>query len=537
MKNDLSHKLTVFVISCGNNPNYDDCINALTHQTIRAKISIIKNYHPMSLAFQQMLERCQSQYYIELDEDMILKKDALERMYNAIEESEDKTAMIAFRLHDTHLNFNLFGVKIYKYDIFKKYPYNLECLSCEVEQLDRIKADGYEYSTLEPVMGEHSPHWTNEGIFERYFNLMEKFKEFGYVWLENLPSKLVHKITENPTEQNIHALLGAYTSIIKTGISKDEKDFTQSKSREYGLMEGYLSQPHSATIYLTSKCNFNCHFCYRQHNDVENAPDVDITMTTTLLNKFPSIKAVCVCGFGETFLSPNLKWVIQTLKQRNVFVGIITNGSFLKDKLDMLEKDDCLPNYISVSLNAANKFQHEKITGTKSFWKVKEGIKLCISKGIDTFVTHVCTKENLKQVPAFLKLANNLGVKTVYLHNLLPHFNEKENDDFWNLVLQKKDQPLIDKIKLLPEANIVKGFPILIDKNETRRNCKFPWTSIAVNGNGSISLCNSVYPCDSKNGDIHDYSPCWQNEYSRNLRESLLGEQLPACKKCFRNWE
>ena len=138
--------------------------------------------------------------------------------------------------------------------------------------------------------------------------------------------------------------------------------------------------------------------------------------------------------------------------------------------------------------------------------------------------------------PEFLKLVKTLKVTTVHLHNLLPHFDEKENVDFWDLVLQKKDEHLLNEIKKLEDSNIVKLYPTLIDKNEIRRYCHFPWKSIAIDGNGNISICNSVYPCQSKNGTLDD-PLLWQNKYCTDFRKSISTEQYPACRKCFRNWE
>ena len=71
-----------------------------------------------------------------------------------------------------------------------------------------MKADGYIHAIKETVVGEHSPHWTNESIFERYYNLMEKFKIYRYIWMERLPKILWNKVKEDPTDLNLNALAG-----------------------------------------------------------------------------------------------------------------------------------------------------------------------------------------------------------------------------------------------------------------------------------------------------------------------------------------
>jgi len=238
---DLSNVLTVFVISCGENPNYNDCISALNFQSVKFKRDVIKNYHPMSMAFQEMQTRCTTPYYVQVDEDMILANTAIEFMYNAIKSLNNKTPIVAFRLRDVHFNMPIYGIKIYNHNVFKNYPYNLECRSCEIEQLDRMKKDGYSVNHNHLIVGQHSPKWNNELIFERYFDLMEKYKKHKYDWLENLIPKLWGIIKKEPTQLNMHALPGAYTSILNDQVTEKEKDYTQ-KLDAYKKLEIFCNE-------------------------------------------------------------------------------------------------------------------------------------------------------------------------------------------------------------------------------------------------------------------------------------------------------
>ena len=233
MLKNLIDELTVFVITTKKSVNYDECISALKAQNVLFDIIVIKDFHPMSKAFQKMIDKCKTPYYVQVDDDMILYPNAIERMYNCVIETDKKTSMISFQLLDVHLKMNIHGVKIYKHSIFKKYPYNLNCLSCEVEQISRMEKNGFHYLSSKEVLGNHSPNWTDDGIFERYFNLMEKCKKFEYYWMKALPSKLWEILKANPTKQNLYAVLGAYTSIISSQLENKEKDFTESKRIEF----------------------------------------------------------------------------------------------------------------------------------------------------------------------------------------------------------------------------------------------------------------------------------------------------------------
>ena len=311
MKRDLSNELTAFVISSGDNPNYEHCLKALENQTIKFKIDIIKDYHPMSVAFQEMLNRCVTPYYIEVDEDMVLKPNSVAIMYNGIKGSNTNVAMIGYQLHDTHFDFIIYGIKVYKYDIFRNYPYNLDSVSCEVEQLERLKNDNYIYELKENVLGEHSPYWSDELIYERYFNLMEKFKEYKYVWLESAPQKLWNILQKKPTKQNLYAFLGAYQSVVNPGkLLSGEKDFTKLRYKEFSRIESFLEQPISSTLYMTSKCNFKCKYCRRQHIGVENVPDLSLEILGNIVRLFPTIGAFCICGYGDPLLADNYLMIV-----------------------------------------------------------------------------------------------------------------------------------------------------------------------------------------------------------------------------------
>jgi hypothetical protein len=141
-------------------------------------------------------------------------------MYQAMKSSYKNTAMICFDLKDVHLNIPIQGVKIYKHDIFKKYPYNQTCLSCEMEQLKNLKRDGYTYQLTHIVVGEHSPYWTDELIFDRYFIFMQKNQ-----WDEVIP-RVFDIYNAHPTSQNRFALLGAIAGLLSNNKIQD-KNFTE----------------------------------------------------------------------------------------------------------------------------------------------------------------------------------------------------------------------------------------------------------------------------------------------------------------------
>jgi hypothetical protein len=230
------NNLTVFVLTHDNEPNYELCMEALKNQGIEFKLDVIKNFHPMSAAFQEMLNRCSTPYYVEVDSDMILEPDAIERLYNEIITSDERTAMICHKLHDVHLDKSIDGIKIYKYDIFKNYPYE-NVMSCEMAQLEKLEKDGYNYIRNPEVIGTHCPIWTKGTIFERYFNYMEKLKKFKSDKYSFLLKKLLSTFLNDQTKNNLYAFLGAVSSSIIPELKNEEKDYTIPILTKFELLD------------------------------------------------------------------------------------------------------------------------------------------------------------------------------------------------------------------------------------------------------------------------------------------------------------
>jgi GR25 family glycosyltransferase involved in LPS biosynthesis len=236
-KKDLSKFLTVFIIRSGDNPNYEDCLSSLNNQSIKFNLIEIKDVAPMSKAFQKMIDNCKTDYYIQVDEDMILFENTIEKIYDRLIITEDNISTVVHMLNDKHLDFDIYGIKGYKHKIMKNYPYNLEIISCEVEQMTRLQNDGFETLMYSEVVGYHSPKWTPELIYERYFDLMEKWKVFKYDWLSELPAKLMEIFKLDPSDINLFALMGSMTSISnESTIRNREKNFL-IKDKNFEIIE------------------------------------------------------------------------------------------------------------------------------------------------------------------------------------------------------------------------------------------------------------------------------------------------------------
>jgi len=234
-KENLSKSLTVFVITVGN-PNYENCIEALKNQDCDFNLEIIKDQYPMDKAFQQMITKCKTKYYIQVDEDMVLEPHAVRTLY---EEALKKHAFVVYPLWDPHLDMMISGLKIYEHSIFAKFAYDEEMFSCEREQLDRVVKEGHscEFKELNntQALGVHSPEWTPYLIFQRYKSLTEKRRWGlrGTGWVDALLNKFLSAYQDDPSELNFFAMSG-----VISGLASDESNFVGERdSRTFAREE------------------------------------------------------------------------------------------------------------------------------------------------------------------------------------------------------------------------------------------------------------------------------------------------------------
>lgn len=162
-----SHQLEYSLESINKlNPNYPVLVN------------VIMNVAPTNCAYNQMRERCKTPYFIQLDEDMELKEDAVQICMNQIENSKkkDKIFLHTFKLIDTDLGIGnppiIDCLKLYNNEIMQKYPTynNGEIAVSSVDYLwhNPILNDGYFVNITNIIIGTHGNNRSNYDLFLRY---------------------------------------------------------------------------------------------------------------------------------------------------------------------------------------------------------------------------------------------------------------------------------------------------------------------------------------------------------------------------------
>lgn len=141
-------------------------------------VNTIMNVSPTNRAYNQMRERCKTPYFIQLDEDMELREDAIQICMNQIKNSRrsNKIFLHTFKLIDTDLGIGnppiIDCLKLYNNKIMQKYPTynNGETAVSSVDYLwhTPILNDGFKINNTNIIIGNHGNHRSNYDLFLRY---------------------------------------------------------------------------------------------------------------------------------------------------------------------------------------------------------------------------------------------------------------------------------------------------------------------------------------------------------------------------------
>ena len=101
-------------------------------------------------------------------------------------------------------------------------------------------------------------------------------------------------------------------------------------------------------IEITNICNLNCSFCPKNSRPKKFMTVDEFDVITNEIS--PLTNVICLHLMGEPLLHPNIKEIFEIANKKNLKVYLTTNGTLIKQNLDLL-KSGCAKR-ISVSLHS-----------------------------------------------------------------------------------------------------------------------------------------------------------------------------------------
>lgn len=556
--NPTPDNTTVFWITCNSSASAASRA-ALAAQTCAFRLEVIDHVAPMSAAFQMMLDRCVTPYFVQVDDDMVLRSFAVERLVTQLGEAPRDVAMVCHPLWDRHLGRSILGLKAYRHGIFRRYPYR-DVRSCEMDQLSRLAADHYRSLVIDPVqtreddpvlVGYHGTHYTPEEAFERYSDLARKQRLVGHNdWVLEWPRRFLDRLVEQGghyESADLWAFLGLVSGLAYDGPT-GEKDWRRNMPDFAELSTRLVSQPCSANVYMTPLCNQKCRWCRRtiRHGD-DDGVHFEAKHATRLLEVFPTLRTACLAGFGEPLLAPELPEVAAVFLDRGLYVSLITNGVLVSDQLHRLPWQQF--GYVNISLNEADPAAHADVCGVPgAFQSVVRGLDELVGLGdVNVGVSFVAHSGNWRRIPDWLAFASDHGARFATIVNLVPHHETQSavaNEAFWRLVLNDESSEYLAALPgfqaLADELGItVNHWPVLVSRRYNPRRCRLPWTTIGADGVGRVGGCGRVRPPAEENGNYFLGNTWETNPQLVRLRRTLSGggPLPPECTLCFGSWK
>ena len=225
-------------------------------------------------------------------------------------------------------------------------------------------------------------------------------------------------------------MLSRYGNPVRSMPGRIDKLRAMIRFASFGLM----GKPTPLAVYwkITWRCNLSCDYC---GISTRRGPELPTEALTRLLSEAAEagVHRVTLSG-GEPLLRRDLGVLIRTLVDRNVSVGLDTNGGLVPDRMSELRGI----SDATVSLDGDQEV-HDAQRGAGSYAAALAGVESLHSSGIPVILAGVITNQNHHSIGAVLDAAAELGVRALFQ----PATPWRHDSDIPNPIAPSRDQ-LID---------------------------------------------------------------------------------------------
>ena len=324
-------------------------------------------------------------------------------------------------------------------------------------------------------------------------------------------------------------------------------------------------EPVCLYLEVTNRCNLLCTTCPRTYVELEPPADMAWELFTSIVDQLPTLQRAVLHGVGEPMLVKNLPQMVRYLKDRGVYVLFNTNGTLLTERNGRAMIDAGLDE-LRVSLDASNPTSYLAVRGKNYFARILHNVRqfraLQEREGhalpkVSAWLTGL--KETIAELPDFVRVAADIGVKEVYLQRLV--FFEDASAG-----LARPDQALYEQMNAEESVHIAEAERLAAslgmsfsasgaasepgmslkraDDSSPWSLCRRPWSVMYFTANGRALPC-CIAPFSQRGyenytlGDATQSSlrDIWNGAEYTDFREALLSNAPPkACASCGLRW-
>jgi len=320
--------------------------------------------------------------------------------------------------------------------------------------------------------------------------------------------------------------------------------------------------PRSLYLEATNRCDSECQTCLRTFNTLEPPKDLTLAEVQRLVEQFPVLERVVLHGIGEPLLNTQIFEIVAYLKAKRITVLFNSDAISLTQKRAAQLIESGLDEY-RVSMDAATRDMYAKIRGVDQFERVLRNVGYlmalqqqqgCHTPRVSLWFTTL--KANLDELPAFIRLAAQLGVPEVNAQRLVFNgYGLAVQAQSLHRHLEEREQLLIQEAEALAvqhgmvfkasgATTPLRSLHGLAPEQRPWAGCQRPWTLSYVTANGNVLPC-CISPWTAKsyrhlvlgNALTTDFAQVWNGERYQQFRQDFESDVAPdPCRGCGWLW-
>ncbi len=310
-----------------------------------------------------------------------------------------------------------------------------------------------------------------------------------------------------------------------------------------------LPLPRSIYIEPTSRCNELCQQCPRTLLAREEDRDLSFDEFRRIVDQFPVLERVVLHGLGEPLLNKDLPRMVSYLKVRGTYVLFNSNGILLNARRGQELIDAGLDEY-RLSMDGATRQTYARVRGVDAFDKVWRNVRAFIAMRHEQDTSKpvvslwfTAMKENLHELPPLIDLADESGIREVYLQRLvyfergLAHSQQalfrRATPEELELVL-RCEQLCKERGIAFKAAGSATPLESLLRESSNRpwSGCRRPYSLTYITSSGNVLSC-CFAPFGHKSAREYHEERVLGNIFQQPIEAIWHGERYGAFRQAF----
>jgi radical SAM protein with 4Fe4S-binding SPASM domain len=302
-----------------------------------------------------------------------------------------------------------------------------------------------------------------------------------------------------------------FKNLLKTLQQKDflfRTDRVLQHTAANAEQPAFLDVPKIVYYAVSDLCNLACSFCYADSKRAEPYKG-NTARSLKIVDRLIGINvANLILSGGEPLLREDFFDIVEYAKDKDLFVGVTTNGTLLGPHEATRMRDSAI-DYVQISIESYDEAEHDSLRGKGTYRKCIDAIKLLKERGFQQnqlYVTATTTRKNISALNRYAAFAEDLGV-TPGLSFFQPvgrgHLNRNSlactEREMLGFVLSKMKTKRASLTASCPDANVLAK---LIDSSlvpHIINCCGMGYRTLGIKENGQVVPCHLFF-CGTEYG-------------------------------------